>query len=334
VTRLRTLILPAVIAAIVVGVGIVLSGKGPPAPWLRVDAPGAMSVGRPFVATVTLLEPLDGLFLNFDLHGLDARRNPLHCVVAGPSEAVVAGKSTYAFTLVLSERPDVDRVHAVVFLSRTGRWGDMVRVARSESFPVVRGASDHASGRVAPLAVYDPAKEPVIDVPNPPAARALIALIWLVGAVTAGVTWRRTPASRTAPALVVLCIFLVFWEGMAAGAWIEAASRAAARSSGVYQLRQTFQQFATLVVVLAVGVGAAVGLRRRRRSMSTLILSGLALYGAVTVAGMLSFHEIDRVLAFSCGGAPMAVVLRGLGSGLATAGLIHRLTGARAIQTD
>src|SRR5688572_6156583 len=125
---LRTRTLAAIVVALVVAVAVFVFRAEAEATWLRVDAPAVAVVGEPWVVTVTLLEPADGAFLGMDLHASDAREGRVRVVAAGQPRAVADGQRTFRFTLELREPIDVARVHAIVFLSRSGPWPDAFRV--------------------------------------------------------------------------------------------------------------------------------------------------------------------------------------------------------------
>jgi hypothetical protein len=297
----------------------------PEAAWLRVDAPSVIVVGEPFIATVTLLEPAEGAFLELDLHGETARRSPLRVVAAGTAQMVAGGQRTFSFTLVLRERPEVARVHAIIYLSRSGRWSDVFRVARSDSLDVIRGTPRAADVVVRPLRVHDQKEYPAIEVANPAALRAAIAALWLGAALVAAVAASRRPTPGSAAGLfVVLCLVLAAWEALAAGTWVADQVRALARTAGVYEERRIVQQVTTVALVGVIGLLAAVAVRRARRPLPALALAGMALYGAVSLADMFSLHEVDRLLAAPIGAWPLAGVLRLAGACAAAAAAAGR----------
>ncbi|MBE2213556.1 MAG: hypothetical protein IAE82_06770 [Opitutaceae bacterium] len=329
-SRVRTLLLPAAIAAGVVAVAVYVFREAPPAAWLRVDAPTAVVVAQPFVATVTLAEPRDGLFLNFDLHGRDARRHPLRVVAAGSSQAVVAQSHCYTFSLIVPGRPDLADAHAVIYVSTTGHWADRVQVAHSKSLQVVWAVPDDMDTQVAPLIIHDQQSNPKIELSSPPAVRIAISALWAAGAWVAIGGWRRRPIPRGIPALAAICLGLALWEAFALGAWIGEAARTFAQAADVYEDRRSFQQFATMGTVCALGGLAALGLRRSRPRMPAATLAGIVGYGATEFAAMLSLHEIDAVLATAFGPLSAAAALRALAAALALTG-IARQTRAAAL---
>jgi hypothetical protein len=319
-TLLRTRVIPAIVVTLVAAVAFLVFRSEPEATWLRVDAPAVIVAGEPFVATVTLLEPADGAFLELDLHGETARRNPLRVVAPGVSHAVAGGQRSFSFTLVLRERPDVARVHAIVYLTRSGRWTDAFRVARSDSLDVVRATPRAADLVARPLRVHDQKEASVIEVVDPAVLRAVIAALWLVAAAVAALAASRKATPGTAAAwFVVLCLVLAAWEALAAATWIADQVRALARAAGVYEQRRIVQQVTTVALVGAIGGLAAVGALRARRPLPALALAGMVLYGAVSLAGMFSLHEVDRLLAETIGAWPLAGVLRLAGACAAAA---------------
>ncbi len=319
--RLRSHVLPAAILVLVTGLAVLVLRDEPPATWLTARAPAAAQADQAFIATVTLLDPMNGTYLNFDLHGQDTRHRPLRCVAAGTSVPVSSARREYTFALTTRDQAGLDRVHAVIYLSRTGSWSDRLRVARSESFPVVRAGPGETAGTgdPIPLVVHEQVSDPAIDVPNPPAVRLLGFLLWGAAAVGAGFVWRRVPPPRGWPLLTLVVAATAVWEVTATGTALASLARHAAQANDVYEMRRGFQQIATATALGLLGVIAAVGMRRSRRPLPALALAGLGLYAVVALAGMLSLHEVDRVLAWSVGPWPLAAVLR-LGAACAVAG--------------
>ncbi len=330
-TLLRTRVIPAIVVTLVGAVALLVFRSAPEAAWLRVDAPAVIVAGAPFIATVTLLEPADGAFLELDLHGETARRDPLRVVAAATAQVVGNGQRTYSFTLVLREQPDVARGHAIVYLSRSGRWSDAFRVARSDSVDVVRGTPRAADLVARPLRVHDQEASPAIEVVDPAVLRAAIAALWLIAAAAAAFAASRRPTMPGAAAggFVVLCLVLAAWEALAAGPWIAEQVRALARAAGVYEQRRIVQQLTTVALVGTLGLLVALAVRRPRRPLPALALAGMALYAAVSLAGMFSLHEVDRLLAAPIGTWPLAGVLRLAGACAAAAGAAGRAWKAR-----
>lgn len=322
-TLLRTHVTPAIFVALVAAVALFAFRREPEASWLRVDAPSAIVVDEPFIATVTLLEPADGAFLDFDLHGKDARKSPLNVVAAGQTQAVVGGQRTFRFSLVLRERPDVTLVHAIIYLSRSEQWSDAFRVAGSDSLDVIRRTPRVAEIGVRPLAVHDRKDDPPIEVVSPPLLRAAIAALWLGAGGIAAATTRRTASATTAGLFIVLCVLLAAWEALAAQTWFADQARILARSAGLYEERRIVQQVTTVAVAGVFGLLAAVSLRRPRRQLPRLALAGMALYAVVSLTNMLSLHEVDHLLATKIGAWPLAGVLQ-LAGACATAAAAAR----------
>lgn len=323
---LRTHALAAIVVALVVAVAVFVFRNEPEAAWLRVDASAAVRAGEPFVVTVTLLEPADGAFLGVDLHATGASDRHVRVVAAGTSQAVGGGQRTFRFALVPREPFDVARVHAIVFLSRSGPWSDAFRVARSESLAVVRG-TPRTQDRVArPLRVHDQDGTAATDVATAPLVRTAIAALWLGAAFVAGRTWRKATPGTAAAVFVVVCLALAAWEGLAAGAWLSDHARPLARAAGLYDGRRIVQQLATIALAGGIGVLALVALRRAQWPPG-LALAGIALYAVVALAGMLSLHEVDRLLASAVGPWPLADVLRLAGAATAAAAAAGRTSG-------
>lgn len=323
-TLLRTRVIPAIFVTFVAAVALLVFRREPEAAWLRVDAPSVIVVDEPFIATVTLLEPADGAFLDFDLHGKDARKSSLRVVAAGQTQAISGGQRTFRFPLVLRERPDVARVHAVIYLSRSEQWSDAFRVASSDSIDVIRGTPSAADIVLRPLMVHDQKEDPAIEVANPPLLRATIVALWLGAGGVAAAASRRSAPATAAGLFIVLCVVLAAWEALAAGTWIADQARPLARTAGLYEERRTVQQVTTVALAGVFGLLAAVGLRRSRRQFSGLALAGMALYAVVSLVDMLSLHEVDRLLATKIGVWPLAGVLRLTGACAAVAGAARR----------
>jgi hypothetical protein len=322
-TLLRTRVIPAIVMTLVAAVALLVFRREPEASWLRVDAPSVIVVGEPFIATVTLLEPADGAFLDVDLHGKDARKSSLRVVAAGQTQAVAGGQRTFRFALVLRERPDVALVHAVIYLSRSGQWSDAFRVARSDSLGVIRGTPGAAAIVVRPLTVHDQKEDPAIEVADSPFLRAAIAALWLGAGGVAAAASRRSAPATAAGVFIVLCVVLAVWEAFAAGTWITEQARTLARAAGLYEERRIVQQVTTVALACVFGLLAAFGLRRSRRQLPGLALAGMALYAGASLADMLSLHEVDRVLATKIGAWSLAGLLRLAGACAAAAGAVR-----------
>jgi hypothetical protein len=322
----RARVIPAIVAAIVAVVAFLVFRGEPEAAWLRVEAPAVIVAGEPFVATVTLLEPADGALLDVDLHASEAGEGPVRVVAAGAPRAVAGGQRTFRFALVLREPIDVARVHAIVFLSRSGQWGDAFRVARSESLAVVRGTPRAEDLVARPLRVHDPHGAAAIGFATAPLVRTAIAALWLGAALVAARTWRRATPGAAAGGFVVACLALAAWEALAAGPWLSDHARPLARAAGLYDGRRIAQQMGTIALAGGIGVLALIALRRAQW-LPGLALAGIALYAVVALAGMLSLHEVDRLLASGIGPWPLADVLRLAGAGAAVVAAARRAAG-------
>lgn len=337
VTLLRTRVISAIVVTLVAAVAMLVYRSEPEASWLRVDAPSAIAIGEQYIATVILLEPADSAFLGFDLHGEDARKNPLGFVVAGKTQTVADGHPAFTITLVLRDRPDVARVHAVIYLSRSGQWRDAFRVVRSESLDVIRSAPRAANIFVRPLSVHDQKESPAIEVANPPLLSAVIAALWLGAAAVAAAASGRPARGAAEGLFIAVCIVLAAWEALAAGSWISDQARFLARAVGLYQERLVVQQVTTVAIASAFGLLAVVGLQRTWHQVSGLALAGIALYAVVSLADMLSLHEVDRFLAATIGPWPVVGVLRLAGAcaaAIGTAGLACKVHDANRTRRE
>jgi hypothetical protein len=324
VIRIRSHVLPvAIVAAVVIAAFFIFRGE-PPSTWVRIDAPPVIAVDQPFTARVTLLEPMHSVFLNLDLHGHDGHGKSLRCVAAAQTQAVSSSHLEYTFILTLRDRPDIARVHLLVYLSRTGQWTDHFQVAWTETLPVLRGDGAQRTAAIVPLDVRDQMDRVAVDVPNTPSLRTAIAAVWILAGLVAFVGWRQSSGPGRWPVVAVLFLSLALWEGTDASAHLAEGARVTARALGLYEVRRGFQQFATMAVVIVLGLLAAAGIRRTRREFAAPTLAGVALYTIVALADMLSLHEIDQFLAQPVGPVPLAFAMRLAAAATAAVGAAYR----------
>jgi len=307
----RPVVLPLLLLLLAAGAGLHAGRPRPTAGWLRVEAPARAVAGRPLALRVTLADPPPGEWLGVDLHGASMRREPRGFVSEGGAQRVDAGTRAYAFAPLVVAGSDLGSVTAVVFLSRSGRWEDWTAVATTASIPLGSGEA----GALRPLPAYersDPAAPP--PPPSLPVRLATGAL-WLWAALRLGHERSAGPrpergagrrAARPGPGTLALaCAAAGLWELANLESGLAEAARALARGQRLYHERSGLQELATIALLLGA---AALAARRRAPGARAPDLPAIALwlYGGISLAGLLSWHETDRLLGAAVLSVPVA----------------------------
>jgi hypothetical protein len=322
VIRLRTFLLPFGVLALGCTAAVAVFRDAPRADWIALSAPSVLTIGQRYTVTLTLSDPRGGDYLVADLHGLDSHRRSLGVIRPGHAEAVSPLNRTYTFSFVVNGRPRLKSVHVVAYLSPSGHWHDHRRVARSEPIDLVHGYT--APSKAIDLGIYDHVSAPEILVPNPFPLRLAIALLWGFAAGLAGLSWWRSPYPRNWPVLVIVLLGCACWEFTSVGSRLSDVAREIAQHAGFYEERRLPQEIATAFAVVVLSAGAAAALIRSQRHVPAAVIMGVSLFAVVGTAGMLSLHDVDRVLATDFGAIALAPAIRLLAPCLAIVGLLHR----------
>lgn len=100
------------------------------------------------------------------------------------------------------------------------------------------------------------------------------------------------------------------WEFSNAELALAGHVRTAALEHRLYYERFWLQEGVTLAIVAAAIVLIALALLRSRVRRTGLVRAALWLYAAISLAGLVSFHEIDRLLASPIFSIPLAQVAK------------------------
>jgi hypothetical protein len=284
--------------------------------WLRVEAPPRAVAGQPFTLRVYLAPLAEPARLCADLHWGTSRDTPMGCLATGGSKAVGKEGGNFDFEIMVPPREGLRYVHGVIYLSRTGTWDDHTLDAGTELIPVVSSTAAQKETRLSPLRLQPP-NDPSQGHP-PPATipRLLTGLLFLAAALVA---WGAIPSGTGAngvPGLgnrrwQVLAVFLglaCLWELLGLEPWLGARARAMARAEDFYYPRTVFQK-----VVTSLAIAAAIPFLlfiRRTRSSRRLLLASFALYLAISLVNLVSWHAIDKVADLSWHGLTLVQALK------------------------
>lgn len=291
-TRPRRLLasLPLLLLALALAALALLLRPPPPAVWVTLRADDRAPAGGRWHCTATLQTSATG-FLGVDLH--DAGDAAVGCLGVGPTHRLQPGANEYQFAVPLPAAARGE-VFAVLVLSTDGSWLHRTQVAVSAPLPVgaPRGATD--------LPVHaQPHERPAEDRPVLP-LRAAVALPWLAAALLLLRRRRRGAA--------IACALVAAVELAAAAPLLAAALRALWQRQLLYGSRRLPQVVGTGLVLCgcAGGAGWALG----RRGPAAPIAAAVCLYLAVAGAGLLSLHEVDRLLTWRGLLLPLGALLR------------------------
>lgn len=283
-----------------------LTRPKPPAIWLRVEAPARIAPGDTATIRVILTGVEGDLQLNVDLHGATHRNRPLRVVSRGQPQPVVRSSAGLDFRLTVPTRPDLASVHAIIYLSPTGRWSERTRVARSDPIPVETDPVPDRS--LQPLPSHQHTSDPVTPRAETISLRYLIAGLWLFVSAVLALRWKRASpekdgkASRCFVGLIAACTGVALAELLRIESLVGDEARQLAFKYGFYDERLMPQQLAILFLVLVVAALVVFILLRARNRRLAL---GLLLHAAIAFAAILSLHEIDALLYSTAFGLPL-----------------------------
>jgi hypothetical protein len=288
----------------------------PRADWLQVEAPRRAVAGQPLPMRVRLAPRAEASYLCADLHWGTSRDTSMGYLATGGSKAVGKEGGTFDFAIVVPPAKGLRFVTGIIFLSRTGSWHDHTLLAGTEVIPVSSNTADKVESRLEPLRVQ-PSGDGTTGHPRPATLpRLLTALLflaatvaaWGAGEARAGTRARTGPGNRWWQVLAVLLALACLWELLGLESWLLARARAMARAEDFYYPRAVFQK-----VVLSVAIAATIlfFLRIRRLSRShRLLVASFALYLAIAVVNLVSWHPIDKVVDLSWHGLMLVQALK------------------------
>jgi hypothetical protein len=292
----------------------VLDRSEPRATWLRVEAPRRAVAGQSLPMRVHLAPLAEPTRVCADLHWGTARDRTMGYLAGGGSKAVGKKGGTFDFEILVRPANELRFVTGIIFLSRTGSWGDHTLVAATEVIPVSSNTVDEVEMRLESLRLLPPGDSSTG--PRRPAAfpRFLIALLFLAAAVAA---WRISQTSEgPAPELgrrwwqifAVLLALACLWELSGLEGWLGAHARAMARAGDLYYPRAALQKIVISGVIAATVVFLIF--LWRARSSRRLLLAVFGLYLGITAVNLVSLHAIDRIADLSWHGVSLLQALK------------------------
>jgi hypothetical protein len=282
----------------------------PAATWLEAAAPAAAGTGQPFPARIRILRrppgiPHGPLVVSVHLHGRSVW-GAWNYVIEAESQPMALGRWLY-FDVPVPADADLYKAFLLVFLSPSGEWADRVYYMRSRIFRVHPGELGTPEG-MQPLKFFDRGPvNPAARVDSEP-ARLAISVGWLACALA---WWRRMrPAYRAASLLAALALAASVSEILSAGSALAGAVRSLVIAHGWYALRYGYQQILTFAILFLGGALVILGWQRIRATPLRLGVAGLGLYAAVTLAALVSMHEMDAVLSTPLLSVPLLQILQ------------------------
>lgn len=304
-------------AGLSLGVLLLVAGCGllatePPASWLLVEAPAHAIAGQTVPVRVTLTVPAEDTRLAVDLHWTTSRGEPRGFLSSSTPRWVHRHARMYTFEVPVPPQAELGAVTAVLYLSPSGRWEDRTAVAVTARIPVRKSGPPVPA---EPISAYEQTGE----VPRPadpsPALRYVIAGLWLLGGL--GLRRERAAGAET-DRLAVACLLAAAWELSNAELLLSESARAAALAQRLYYERLWLQVGATLAILAGTTALVVSALRRSPLRRAGLVRAVLWIYAAISLAGLVSFHETDRWLGLPVSAVPLAQVAK---AGLAVATL-------------
>jgi len=118
------------------------------------------------------------------------------------------------------------------------------------------------------------------------------------------------PLHRAASVLAALALAASVGHIFSAGSALAGAVRSFVIAHGWYELRYGYQQILTLAALFAAGALVIMAWKRMRTVPLRLGIAGLGLYAAVTLAALVSMHEMDALLAVPLLSVPLLQVVQ------------------------
>jgi hypothetical protein len=237
-------------------------------------------------------------------------------LASGGSKAVGKEGGTVNFEIPVPPKEGMRFVMGVVFISRTGSWGDHKLAANTDLITVVRDPTAPKETRLEPLRLQPPGDASPSHPPPVYAPRFLTGLLFLAALVAAWAAGpsakepdrRPGPATLWWQALIVLLALACLWELFGLESWLGERARAMARAQDFYYPRAVLQK-----VVISAAVAATVltvPLIGRARSSRRLLLVSFGVYLAISLVNLVSFHVIDKLADLSWHGVSLVQALK------------------------
>jgi hypothetical protein len=300
--------LPLAVCLLSVGALTWLFLSRPPSPsvWCALESQSYGTVGQPFHVRVTLRKPLSAQDVKIDLHWATVRTERRGFLI-GATHTPGSGRAlTLDVTVDVPARDALGYIYAVVFVSPTASWADHTLAAISEPVVVHRAASAPASATLHPLAVYDENDSSTVAPTDSRVVRICIALSWLLSAAAC---WRLRHQPGVHP-LIVSCVVAASWELSSVERVLASSARNFMFEQGLYYGRQTFQIITTTIVVTSTAGLALFTLGRARGPSLRAAWIGFWLYAGTAIAGLISLHNVDALLAATVAGVSAQQIAR------------------------
>jgi hypothetical protein len=198
-------------------------------------------------------------------------------------------------------------VSGIFFLSPTGDWRDHTLVADTLLIPVSSKPRDKVVRRLKPLGTqsYGDNTE---DSHTTAAPRWLTGLVFLISAVWVWRSGRLDQGNRRWQLLAVALALACLWELFGLEPWFTTQARTIARAWDLYYPRAIFQR---AVVSLAMVGWILLYLFFLRVSGSRRLLAvAFALYVAIALVNLVSWHPIDVIVDMSWHGFTVVQALK------------------------
>ena len=284
--------------------------------WLRVEAPRHAVAGQPLPLRVHVAPLKQAAYLCADLHWGTSRDTSRGYLATGGAKAVGKQGGTFDFDIPIPPTQGLRFVTGILFLSRTSSWQDHTRVAATEVIPVSSNALGTVESRLEPLRLQPPG-DGITGHPRPAAfPRLLTALLFLAATVSA---WGARPVTRRSQQAARSGEPLVAGAGRAAGAGLPVgvarAGELAARACADDGARGGF-----LLPARCVSEGRHQRGHRRHHPFvpvpsaheprRRLLVGSFALYLAIALVNLVSWHPIDQVADLSWHGLMLVQALK------------------------
>jgi len=179
-----------------------LDRAGQRADWLRVEGPRHAVAGQPLPMRVHLAPLSEPGYLCADLHWGTSRDTSMGYLATGGAKSVGKGGGTFDFEIMVPPGKEGLRfVMGVIYLGRTGNWGDHKLAVSTELIPVVGDTAAPKETRLEPLRLQLPGGGSQGH--SRPAAipRLLTCLLFLAAMIAAWGASQSTKAPNGGPSL-------------------------------------------------------------------------------------------------------------------------------------
>jgi hypothetical protein len=238
------------------------------------------------------------------------------CLATGGTKAVGKEGGSFDFEIMVPTRKGLRFVTGILYLSQTGHWDDHTLDAGTELIPVVSNAVAPNETALEPLRLQPP-NDP--SQAHPPAAATPRLLTGLLFLTVAWVAWGAISSGKGAneatgdgkrwwQVLAVLLALSCLWELLGLEPWLGAQARAIAQARDSYYLRIVFQKAVISGAIAATALFLVLVLRGS--SYRRLLLVSFALYLAISLVNLVSWHVIDKVAGLSWHGITLTQALK------------------------